>query len=110
MNADCFSIRSVLWVWHSDTGKGSWHFLTIDGDIASNIHDHAVIARLELGLPKKRGWGSLKVEAQIGATVWQTSIFPNKKGAEYLLPVKAKVRKAEGLIEDDNVILTLRLI
>lgn len=105
-----YTITSKLWVWHSDTGKGSWHFLTIDGEIARSIRDAAAINRLELGLSRKRGWGSIKVEAQIGATVWRTSLFPNKQGAEYLLPVKAAVRKAEALTEGDVTALQLKLL
>ena len=61
---------------------------------------------LQRRLPK-RGFRSLKVEARIGATVWQTSCFPRDEGG-WLLPVKAAVRKAEGIAEGDPVAVTLR--
>lgn len=64
-----------------------------------------------LGLPKDlsadifeisdgltNGWGSLKVEARIGTTVWRTSIFPDTKLGIFELPLKAEVRKKNGLI------------
>jgi hypothetical protein len=44
------------------------------------------------------GWGSLKVEAQIGEVVWRTSIFPDSKLGIFELPLKADVRKKNGLV------------
>ncbi len=43
------------------------------------------------------GWGSLKVEARIGATVWRTSIFPDSKLGIFELPLKLEVRKQNKL-------------
>jgi len=43
------------------------------------------------------GWGSLKVEARIGSTVWRTSIFPDSKLGIFELPLKAEVRKKNNL-------------
>ena len=43
------------------------------------------------------GFGSLKVEATIGTTVWRTSIFPDSKTGLFDLPLKASVRKANRL-------------
>ena len=57
--------------------------------------------RLEGG--RKRGWGSMKVRATVGDTSWETSIFPAKEMGGWLLPVKAAVRKAEGLVAGDMV-------
>ena len=37
------------------------------------------------------GWGSVKVEATIGETTWNTSLFLSDAGT-YLLPVKQPVR------------------
>jgi Domain of unknown function (DUF1905) len=63
-----------------------------------------------LGLPKDlsadifeisdgltNGWGSLKVEARLGTTVWRTSIFPDTKLGIFELPLKAEVRKKNDL-------------
>ena len=47
------------------------------------------------------GWGMIPVRAVVGDTEWKTSLFP-KDGA-YILPVKASVRKAQGLEEGDEV-------
>jgi hypothetical protein len=50
-----------------------------------------------------RGWGSLPVDATIGKTKWKTSIFPDKRSGCYLLPLKAAVRKAEQIDDEDTV-------
>ena len=55
-----------------------------------------------------RGWGSLKVTATIGESRWSTSVFP-AKDTGWLLPVKASVRKAEGVSEGDIVEVSLEL-
>ena len=47
------------------------------------------------------GWGMIPVEAQIGETTFRTSMF--RKNGLYILPIKASVRKAEGLDEGDPV-------
>jgi len=52
------------------------------------------------------GWGAIPVEARIGLTDFRTSLFP--KGDLYLVPVKAAVRRAEGLELGD--VVTVRLL
>ena len=55
------------------------------------------------------GWGSIRVTATVGKTAWKTSIFPDKKSGTYLLPLKAKIRKAEGIYDDSNVLFILKI-
>jgi hypothetical protein len=52
----------------------------------------------------------LRVKVTIGATEWQTSIFPDKKRATYVLPVKQAVRKAEGVTAGSTVDVDLVVI
>ena len=51
-------------------------------------------------------FGSVRVEASVGATTWRTSVFPDKVRG-YVLPVKAAVRRAEGLDVGDDVTVSL---
>ena len=51
------------------------------------------------------GWGMIPVELALGDTVWETSLWPKDGG--YLVPVKDRVREAEGVDEGD--VVTLRL-
>lgn len=96
---------ATLWRWTGGSGAGTWHFLTIAGETAEALSATALMRRLE---GSGRGFGSLRVNARIGETVFHTSVFP-QKGEGWLLPVKAAVRKAENLAEGDEVELSLEL-
>jgi Domain of unknown function (DUF1905) len=101
------TVTTPLWIWTSDKAPASWHFLTIDGEVAEAIHALALMRRLESG--RRRGWGAMKVSATIGDTNWETSIFPANDVQGWMLPVKAAVRKAEGLVTGDTVEVTVTL-
>jgi len=60
-------------------------------------------------LDGRKGFGSARVQAEIGDTRWKTSVFPHKESGGWLLPIKAAVRKAEGLLEGDAVTVTVSL-
>ena len=47
------------------------------------------------------GWGVIPVTVRIGRTTWTTSLFPKDGG--YLVPLKDRVRAAEGIEQDDVV-------
>ncbi|MCW2755610.1 MAG: hypothetical protein JWQ32_3021 [Marmoricola sp.] len=53
------------------------------------------------------GWGMIPVTVQIGGTRWTTSLWPKDGG--YVVPLKAAVRKVEGLEIGDraSVVLTV---
>ena len=103
---ECVVFCGPLWRWTG--GKSaSWYFLTIDGAAAGQIMGHALMRRLELG--RGRGFGSVRVIAQIGDSTWRTSLFP--KGEDcWMLPIKAAIRKAENLAEADLVTCELALL
>jgi Domain of unknown function (DUF1905) len=104
---ETYTVITPLWLWTTDKAPASWHFLTIEGQTADDIHATALMRRMEGG--PKRGWGSLKVRATIGDTSWDTSMFPDKERG-WLLPVKAAVRKAEGLVVGDTVTVRVDLL
>ena len=47
------------------------------------------------------GWGVIPVVVTIGETEWETSLFP--PDGRYLVPLKDKVRRAEGLGDGDEI-------
>ncbi len=104
---ETFILTTPLWLWTTDKAPASWHFLTIDGEVGDAIKATSIMRRLEGG--RARGFGSIKVVAKIGGTSWTTSIFPAKDVGGWLLPVKAAVRKAEGIVVGDQVDVTLTL-
>ncbi len=79
----------------------AWRFLSIPHKMSKEIKE-------KYGKFAK-GWGSIPVSVVIGNTEWKTSIFPDKKSGTYLLPLKAKIRKAEGIADDGNVQFTLKI-
>lgn len=98
MRSPQYKLRAKLWKW---SGKDAWHFLTLPKNESKEIRG--------LFGDLKRGFGSLRVRVTIGATSWDTSIFPSAKDKAYLLPVKASVRKAEGLKSGATVAFTMQL-
>jgi hypothetical protein len=84
-----------MWHWR---GPAPHHFITVPDEHCSPLE--AVSASVTYG------WGMIPVTAQIGARRWKTSLFPKDGG--YIVPVKADVRRAEGLEIGDTV--TIRLI
>ena len=103
MSRETISHSGPLWRWTGASGTGTWHFLTLDDKAGEALSGTALMRKLE-GM--SRGWGSLKVVATIGESRWSTSVFPSKDSG-WILPVKAAVRKAEGLGVGDAVEVTL---
>lgn len=87
------------------SGKGAWYFVSLPSECAAEISYFSKA----LNGGKRTGWGSVKVTAQIGNTVWQTSLFPDGKSKSYLLPIKAAVRKAENIFEGKPVQVQLSM-
>ncbi len=82
-----YKIKAKVWRWPGDIG---WHFVNIDKKLSEQIRKI---------YPK----GFVKIKAQIEKTLWDTSLFPHKLSASYLLSIKASVRKKEGILEGDEV-------
>lgn len=96
-----FEFSAPLWRYTGE--KASWYFVSLPSDTAEDIR-----ACTEGG---RRGWGSIPVSATIGSSSWSTSLFPQKQGSTYLLPVKAAIRKQEALEVDKlaQVVLSIKL-
>lgn len=95
---ELFQFTAELWRWPS---QDAWRFVTVPADLAEAI-------RFSSGPP--RGFGSVRVEATVGATVWRTSVFPDSTDGTYVLPMKRAVREAEDLVDGDPVTVSLRLL
>lgn len=94
-----FEFASKLW---RHQGDAAWYFITLPLDVADDIE--------ELTAPARRGFGSVRVEVTIGATVWRTSLFPDNKAESYVLPVKQAVRSAEAIDDGDEVRVRIALV
>lgn len=100
------SHSTTLTRWQGD--RGTYHLISITGESAETIAMHERLRRLELGA--RRGFGSVKVMAQIGATRWKSSVFPQNKSSEWILLISKKVMRAENLEMHDEVSVELELI
>jgi hypothetical protein len=89
-----FEFSGEIWFWR---GPAPWYFITVPAKECRALAD--------VSTSVSYGWGVIPVTAQIADTRFETSLFP--KDGSYIVPVKAAVRKAEGLEEGDTV--TVRL-
>ena len=96
-----YEFDSPMWVWNARR-TGTWTFVSLPTDIADEV--------LDLAAPVARGFGSVRVDVQVGRTTWRTSIFPDGKAGTYVLPVKKAVRTAENLTTGDLVHVTVDLV
>ena len=83
-----------LWFWK---GPAPWYFVTVPDEECDELEATSPLVSY--------GWGMIPVTALIGSTRWTTSLFP--KDGRYVVPVKARVRKAEELEVGETV--TIRL-
>lgn len=83
-------------------GDAAWYFLTVPADVSEDVR--------ELTAGRRRGFGSVRVRATVGATTWTTSVFPDSRRGAFLLPVKKAVRTAEGLDDGEPVTVALELL
>lgn len=90
-----FTFDAELYLWKDD---GSWVFVTVPLDVSEEIGDI---------VPDRKGFGSVKVDVQIGGTRWDTSIFPDSKSGCFVLPLKKAVRTAEKLDVGDTAEIDL---
>ena len=88
-----------LWKWE---GNAAWHFVTLPFEITDEID--------EITTGRQGGFGSVPVKVTIGGTTWSTSVFPDASSGSFVLPVKAAVRRAEGIHDDDAVTVHLRAV
>ncbi|AFM13057.1 DUF1905 domain-containing protein [Turneriella parva] len=87
-------------VWIYD-GPTPWHFVTLPKKLAAEIKVfHGNLAK---------SFGSIGVTVTIGDTTWKTSVFSDTKSGSYVLPLKAEVRRREGIVADRTIQIILKI-
>lgn len=86
-----------IWYWR---GPAPYYFVTVPVEQSSELKAISGLVTY--------GWGMIPVHAQIGKTVWKTSLFPKDGG--YVVPIKTIVQKAENLHEGDPVTIQLSVL
>jgi hypothetical protein len=85
-------------VWQH-TAPGGWYFISLPESISHEIR--------EALRSEEEGWGRLKATAEIGKNRWETAIWFDTKKNTYLLPLKAVIRKSEGISAGNRVNVTV---
>jgi len=93
-----YEFSGALWEYG---GENTWVFITLPAEHSDEIADL---------VPRRPGFGSVRVQVRIGDTEWATSLFPDKSLSSYVLPVKRSVREREQLAPGDVADVTVRVI
>jgi len=93
-----YNCKSKVFRW---PGEAAWYFVAVEtkasGEIKENFGKHA------------KGFRSIPVAVTVGKTSWNTSLFPDKKSGQYLLPLKAQIRKQEDIWPDDMLEFSIKI-
>ncbi|CAN5474565.1 DUF1905 domain-containing protein [soil metagenome] len=90
MNQGELSFSGEIWYWR---GPSPFHFVTVPEPQRTEIHD--------ISREVTYGWGMIPVRVHVGATEFETSLWPKDGG--YIVPIKDAVRRAEAVDEGDVV-------
>ena len=103
-------VTSEVWLYPSQVA--AWHFVSLSKQLSAELDKKYRTAR--------KGWNSLPVTVTLGPTsprlrrasktTWKTSIFFDKREQAYILPLKADVRKKEGIRQGSKVNFELRIV
>jgi hypothetical protein len=80
-------------------GPAPYHFVRVPEDLAAQIQDVAAAITY--------GWGMIPCSVTVGATTVTTALWP--KDGSYYVPLKDRLRRAEGIELDDVVAVRLSL-
>lgn len=94
-----FGFDAALWEWD---GPASWHFVSLPEDLADLVG--------ELRPRTGPGFGSVRVEVEVGEVRWRTSVFPDSSRGTYVLPVKQAVRRRLDLSDGSPLHVELTLL
>ncbi len=86
-----------VWFWK---GPAPHHFVTVPKDECEFIRAAAPYVTY--------GWGMIPVRVTIGRTTWATALWPKDGG--YIVPVRANVRRKEGLELGDTTSIVMELM
>ena len=95
-----FTFSAELWRWQSNGGT-AWIFVTLPTDVADEVDDVSAMPG---------GFGSVKVNVEVGDTRWSTSLFPDKSSGSFVLPIKKAVRVAQKVDEGDTADFMIEVV
>jgi Domain of unknown function (DUF1905) len=102
-----FKFKSKVIVWNAGNSAkgeqgGAWRFARVPEEMSAKIKEMQK-GRL------RRGWGAVYAKVKVGKSEWQTSIFPDRRSATYLLPLKKQIRFEENLYDGDEFTFSIKI-
>lgn len=100
-----FKSRVIVWNAGNQEKKddsSSWRFARVPENISKEIKEMQK-GRL------RRGWGAVYARVKVGKTKWTTSVFPDRRSATYILPLKKQIRYEENLYDGDEFKFTVEV-
>lgn len=91
-----YSFTATSWQFE---GPAAWVFVSLPVKMSREIRN--------LLQGEEQGWGRLKARARIGTTEWDTAVWFDTRHNAYLLPLKAFVRKKEGVLTGRRIKVSL---
>src|SRR6185436_12532135 len=85
-----------MWFWK---GPAPWYFVTVPTRDCDELKEISPFVTY--------GWGMIPVIVKIGRSEWKTSLWP--KDGRYIVPITARVRKAENLEEGQDVAVQMEV-
>jgi hypothetical protein len=98
-----YTFKDTIKIWQGS--KSTWHYVSLPLPMSDEVH-----TLCQYHQTKRRGWGAVRVSAQIGAYSWQTSIFPAFEHQQYHLFLKADIRKRAKIAVGDEISVRLQLL
>ena len=89
-------VTGAVFTWR---GPAPYYFVRVEDPQAAEIEAASRMVTY--------GWGMIPATLTLGKTEWYTALWP--KDGLYVIPLKDKVRKAEGIDEDDVVTIRIRI-
>ena len=90
------NFNGEIWFWR---GPAPWYFVMVPPEQCEEL-------RAISGLVTY-GWGMIPATVRLGKSQWETALWP--KDGQYIVPLKASIRKAEKLDEGDCVTIRLEV-
>ena len=95
MNIVKYEFSAKAYQYSSSEEMCGWTFVSLPKELSVEIRGN--FKHLE------EGWGRMKVTAKLGNSEWQTAIWFDTKQDTYLLPLKAKIRKQENVVLNEDL-------
>ncbi len=92
-----YTFSAEVWKY---SGTNGWYFVSLPLELSEEIRNSHQW--------QEEGWGRLQAIAIICNTEWKTAIWYDTKQQRYLLPIKADVRKKEGI--EIGKVLEVRIV